>query len=312
MMAKCPLCNGISAASTENVPVERVVKMYKKLLNIAVESEFGELSSITCIRCLDCDLTYFYPPVSGSELFYEKLQLFNWYYMAEKNEYEFVRNYVKVTDDVLEIGCGKGAFKKFINCHSYLGLEFSKEAQKLAVNNGVEVVNESIENHSANNTKAYDVVCSFQVLEHVIDVRSFIKSAVTCLKSGGLLIFTTPSTDSFAAFAPNSILDMPPHHATRWSDVSYKNIENLYDLDLIELWHEPLHAIHRQFYFQTILTNVFMNAFNQANRVWNESLIYKFIYLTARFPAKFLSLFVPKNLFVPRGISVTAVFRKRW
>lgn len=311
MMPTCPLCNGVKVATMESISVGRVVKMYKKLLGIDVASEFGELLSIDCNRCNDCDLIYFSPAVSGSEHFYEMLQLFDWYYLAEKNEYEFARNFVKPTDDVLDIGCGRGAFGKYITCRSYLGIEYSKEAKKLAVNNGVEVINESIENHSINNRNTYDVVCSFQVLEHVIDVRSFIESAVICLKSGGLLIFSTPSADSFAAFVPNFILDMPPHHATRWSEASYRNVANLYDLDLIDLWHEPLQDIHRQFYFHTMLTNAGMKLFRQQDRVWNESFIHRFISLASRLPSKLLSKCVPYKLFLPRGISVTAVFRKQ-
>ena len=307
----CPLCNGVSVATRESIPVGRVVKMYKRLLGIDVAGEFGELSLIDCIRCRDCDLNYFSPAVSGSEHFYEMLQAFSWYYMEEKNEYTFARNFVKPTDDVLEIGCGKGAFARCINGRSFLGLEFSKEAQKLAVNNGVEVLNESIQNHSINKANTYDVVCSFQVLEHVVDVSSFIKSAVVCLKDGGLLILSSPSTDSFAAFVPNFVLDMPPHHATRWSDASYRNVANLYNLDLIKLWHEPLQNIHREFYFQTTLTNDVMRLFRQQNRVWNESLIYQFIYLVSRLPSKLLSKCVPNKFFIPRGLSVTAVFRKR-
>lgn len=311
MIPTCPLCNGTSVASRERIPVERVVKMYKRLLGIDVAAEFGELLSFDCIRCSNCDLNYFSPAVSGSEHFYEMLQAFSWYYMAEKNEYKFARNFVKPTDDVLEIGCGNGAFAGCINVRSFLGLEFSKEAQKLAVNNCVEVLNESIQNHSINKTNTYDVVCSFQVLEHVVDVSSFIKSAVVCLKVGGLLILASPSANSFAALVPNFVLDLPPHHATRWSDASYRNLANLYNLDLIELWHEPLQDIHRQFYFQTILTNVVMSLFRQQNRVWNESLMYQFIYLVSRLPSKLLSICVPDKLFLPRGISVTAVFRKR-
>jgi len=84
MTPVCPLCNAVSIGSMESISVKRIVKMHKKILDIDVVSEFGELSSIDCIRCIDCDLIYFYPAVSGSELFYEKLQLFNWYYMTEK------------------------------------------------------------------------------------------------------------------------------------------------------------------------------------------------------------------------------------
>lgn len=69
---------------------------------------------------------------------------------------------MKITDDVLEIGCGNGAFTKHINSLSYLGLELSKQAQKLAAHNGVQVLNESIENHSINNKNKYNIIFHFR------------------------------------------------------------------------------------------------------------------------------------------------------
>lgn len=311
MIPTCPLCNGASVASREKISVEHVVKMYKRFLGIDVSDEFGELSSFDFIRCSDCDLSYFFPAVSGSGSFYKMLQAFDWYYMDEKNEYGFARSFVKPTDKILEIGCGKGAFAKLINGRNFSGLEFSKEAQQLAGENGVVVLNESIQNHSINKAEAYDVVCSFQVLEHVIDVRSFIESAVVCLKANGLLILSTPSTDSFAAFVPNFILDMPPHHATRWSDTSFKNIANLFNLDLVELWHEPLQNIHREFYAQTIFTNALMRLFRQQKLVLNGSFIFKSISLACRLPSKIFAKVLSYHSILPRGISVTAVFRKQ-
>ena len=310
MLARCPLCNSDFILKSENISVERIITMYKRSLGIDVSDDFGDLSSFDYNRCGYCDLGFFSPPVSGSEHFYRKLQTFFWYYMDEKNEYDFARCIVKRTDDVLEIGCGKGAFAKLVKGRSYQGLEFSKEAQLLAEENGIKVLNESIHNHSTNNALAYDVVCSFQVLEHVIDVRTFIESAVACLKVDGLLILSTPSVDSFAALVPNFVLDMPPHHLTRWSDVTYHKLANMFNLELVELWHEPLQHVHREFYVQTILSNALMKLFHQKIFVWNNSITYKFVSLACRLPSKLLSKILSKSLLHSRGISVTAVFRK--
>ncbi|MGV2387332.1 MAG UNVERIFIED_CONTAM: hypothetical protein LVR29_00250 [Microcystis novacekii LVE1205-3] len=48
--------------------------------------------------------------ITGSENFYEKLQVFDWYYLEEKNEYDYASQFIKPSDSVLEIGCGKGSF----------------------------------------------------------------------------------------------------------------------------------------------------------------------------------------------------------
>jgi len=148
------------------------------------------------------------------------------------------------------------------------------------------------------------------VLEHIIDVRSYIESAIDCLKPGGHLILSTPSVDSFSAFVPNFILDMPPHHVTRWSDVSYIYLANTFNLELVELWHEPLQHIHREFYVQTMFTNAVMKLFRQKNFVWNDSITFKLFSHVCSLPSKLLSRVFFDSLPTPRGISVTAVFRK--
>lgn len=284
--------------------------MYKRSLGIDVSDEFGELPSFDYNRCSCCDLGYFFPMVAGSEHLYKMLQKFAWYYMDEKNEYDFARSHIKRTDDVLEIGCGKGAFFKRINGNKYCGLEYSKEARHLAALNGVRVLNESIQDHCIKNAFAYDVVCSFQVLEHVIDTSSFIQAAVDCLKPGGLLILSTPAVDSFAACVPNFILDMPPHHVTRWSDVSFENLAKIYNLELVEIWHEPLQEIHQEFYVQTMLTNSVMKLFWKENYVWDDSIFHKLVTQTCRLPSKLYSKILFESSLLPRGVSVTAVFHK--
>lgn len=283
--------------------------MYMQLLGIDVSDLFRGITSFAYNRCSTCDLGYFVPPVSGNEPFYRKLQELGWYYQDEKNEYDYARRFIRQTDDVLEIGCGKGAFAKLIDGRSYVGLEFSREAQLLAVANGFRVLDESIQGHCVGNAQAYDVVCAFQVLEHVTDPRSFIASSVGCLRPGGRMILSTPSVDSFASRVPNFILDMPPHHLTRWSDASFKKLADLFELELVELWHEPLHPVHRQFYAQTVLVDTVMRWMGRKCTVWDDSLWDRFVSLLCRLPA-YLFARCSGPLSPPRGISVVAVYRK--
>jgi len=310
LTAACPLCNGNSVIISERISVKNVVSKYKHVLNIDVSSEFGESSYFYYKRCGCCDLGYFTPVFAASMRLYEMLQVFPWYYMNDKNEYEFANRFVKSTDNILEIGCGKGAFSKHISPRSYKGLELNLNAQRIACQNSISVLNESIQEH-CNLNLSYDVVCAFQVLEHVAETRSFIESAVKCLKSDGLLILSTPSIDSFASIVPNYILDMPPHHVTRWSDAAYKKLAEIFNLELIELWHEPLQKVHRNFYVQTVLTNFIMRLLNQRNLVWNDSYTFKFANLVCSLPSRLFSFMLPFPFVTPRGISVTAVFRKK-
>ena len=77
------------------------------------------------------------------------------------------------------------------------------------------------------------------------------EATIDCLKPGGKLIIAVPSDDSFIRGAVNAYLNMPPHHASRWPDKTIKNIAPLFNINFIELHHEPLHKIHRRFYAKT-------------------------------------------------------------
>lgn len=307
----CSLCGSSNIIFLEMVKIKDLIKMYNKMLNSDISSEFGDLKEMGFYKCTECDLRFFYPIVTGSEAFYEKLQKFDWYYLNEKNEYEFSRRFIKESDSVLEIGCGKGAFAKKIVAKSYIGLEFSTEAKIIAEQNGLHIVNEPIQEHSINNKNKYDVVCSFQVLEHVSNTRSFIESSLACLKSDGLLIYSIPSVDSFSKFVPNFILDMPPHHVSRWTDTSLKNLEKLFNIECIELWHEPLQQVHKRFYAETILFISLLNLFQIKSKIIDTSVNIKFFNIICSLFGKLLAHGLDDPDVLPHGISVTIIFRKR-
>jgi len=306
----CPLSGSSKVDLVEKIQVGSLTKLYKKLLNSDILSEFNGLEEIGLYHCIDSDLTFFYPFVTGSDLFYEKLQMFDWYYMDDKNEYTYAQKFVKESDEVLEIGSGKGAFAKKILTKKYTGLELSHKAVKIASSNGITVLNETVQSHAINNPNKYDVVCAFQVLEHVAEVYQFIESSILCLKPGGFLIYSVPSADSFSRYVPNFELDMPPHHVTRWSDKSLKNVSNYFPLNNVEIWHEPLQLVHKHFYAETILRNAFFNILNKKIKNVDFSIPTKAISLFSKYLGKVFASGLTSTELMPRGISVVTVYRK--
>lgn len=56
----------------------------------------------------------------------------------------------------------------------------------MAQENRIAIENISIQNYSKLHSKEFDIMCNFQVLEHVSDPRSFIQAQVNaCKKKGG-------------------------------------------------------------------------------------------------------------------------------
>jgi 2-polyprenyl-3-methyl-5-hydroxy-6-metoxy-1,4-benzoquinol methylase len=69
----------------------------------------------------------------------------------------------------LEVGCGFGWFlqkllDRNVRC---AGLEFNPRAVETAASNGLQVYPETISDHVRNNPDKYNVVCAFQILEHI-------------------------------------------------------------------------------------------------------------------------------------------------
>ena len=130
----CPLCK-----SPENRPIEELHyallrRLYRKLLQIDLgDQRFAVIELRACGRC---DLRFYTPPFIGDEGFYDSLQRFDWYYLEEKDEYDFAARHISATDRVLEVGIGHGAFAEKIPSESYEGLELSEAAVNMARQRG--------------------------------------------------------------------------------------------------------------------------------------------------------------------------------
>jgi len=249
----CPLCENNQIEIVEKIKVEDIINLYERLMDRGYLAHLLN-NDIDYCRCSFCDLRFFYPIVTGDEQFYNSLQKFEWYYQDKKEEFDIASRYIEKSDKVLEVGSGKGAFAKYLSSSNYTGLDFSAKAKQMALENGIVIENESINSHAEKNKERYDAVVSFQVLEHVADPKGFIEAMILALRSGGKLIIAVPSDSSFLQYAVNSTLNMPPHHVTRWSDESLKSIASMYDLNIIDIHHEPLQEIHERWYLQTLVS----------------------------------------------------------
>lgn len=310
MNQRCPLCLSENTHETEKIPVSDLKKIYGKLLGGSISDEFIDTDDISFMHCIECDLKYFNPAITGSENFYEKFQKFDWYYMDEKDEYNYSKRFINERYSVLEIGSGKGAFSKKIKSNHYVGLEFSNKAIDIAAKEGITILNESIQEHVANNSNKYDVVCAFQVLEHVSDMRSFIESSIKCLKPNGILIYSVPSADSFVSLAPNNILNMPPHHVSWWSDKTLSKITDLFGIQLVDLYHEELADVHKQWYASTVAIRAINHLLGRTQPLLDRSIKTNFLMKISYMAGLFYKQGLDNRLILPRGHSVTAVYRK--
>lgn len=306
MSIECILCKSNDTVVRESINTQQLAALYSKRAATQVE-RFFTTPSIEMLECNSCGLKFYWPQAVGDGRFYDDLQRVPGYYLEEKPEFMEAAHYISKEDDVLEIGSGAGIFTRFIQCKSYTGLEFSEDAIHKAAAQGININNESLEQHAATHAQQYDVVCYFQVLEHVQHPHSFIADSLKCLKPGGRLLIAVPNEDSFIRDAVNFYLNMPPHHASRWTHRALNRLADIFSLETIKLYNEPLHSIHKKFYVKTRVFRNLSRMFGAKHEAVSDKTATKLLYAAATIISYPASLLLPSDKV---GQSVLAVYKK--
>ncbi|UYZ57457.1 class I SAM-dependent methyltransferase [Hymenobacter latericus] len=233
--------------------VKDIVEAWRDQLQIDISSEFSgvDIDSFGLYRCNDTDLLFFDPKFEGSEYIYKSLHDgFEWYYVEDKWEYDIAISEIEKDKYCLEIGCGSGAFiKKAIQKGiNIVGLETNSDAVFKAQKAGLPIYLGSVEDAIVKLNNRPDYVLAFQVLEHIAEPYEFIKMMIDSLAPKGRLVICVPNADSFYKY-DNNVLDMPPHHQTRWSYSVFKKLESIFPVKLISAKYEPLNHWHTESWF---------------------------------------------------------------
>lgn len=257
--------NGGKVRFIEKIKSADIIQKYQKKLNIDVSTYIGKTEYISIYECESTQYRFFYPlDIDGDDKFYEALQDSEGYYLPWKWEHQKALESIKKNDQLLEIGSARGAFleglaKHFGNNFNACGLELNSDAANVAKSKNVEVIVESIQSFSQKKPESFDVVCFFQVLEHISDIKDFITDSLKCLKPGGKLILSVPNNDSFIKDLPLNILNLPPHHMGLWNEKSLQNLALEFNIKPISFQFESLSPIHVWSYYHSKLIRIFGN-----------------------------------------------------
>lgn len=247
---QCPSCRNDNKINiVEKIYSDEIIAHYNAT-GLNIEHLFKDIPVVTLYECKKCGLKYFYPVVLGDDAYYSHLQKEDWYFIrADRYEYEYASTLVQKNNNVLDIGCGRGVFSKYIDCNFYQGLEFSTKAIDLAKEDKINVISQTIEDHSLEKSEFYDVVTMFEVLEHLYDIDEFLKCAIKCLKIGGKLVISVPNNDGFIKKAKNNFLNIPPHHELHWNEKSLKKLSERFPLKVSSMKKEKVANIHKEWFW---------------------------------------------------------------
>ena len=246
-----PLTQSDDVSLIQTISTDHLIKQWKSTLNIDISEDLKGYQEIYLYQCNQTKLHFFIPlEIAGSDQLYEKLGELDWYYMKEKWEYDMASQDINLENKVLEVGSGKGEFikrlrKKGIDAY---GIELNREA--VAYSNRHNIPIKAIDLYDLANSEPnnFDVVCSFQVLEHIAEPKHFLDSIIKLLRPKGKLIISVPNQDAMIKHNLDNILEMPPHHVTRWKSETFERLITIFPLKLLKISYEPLALYHVDWY----------------------------------------------------------------
>lgn len=311
-MKNCIVCESKEISVFQKIQKKELVELYFDHFNFDISKELNE-EFLFYYKCSNCKTRFFNPKFAGSAMFYEQLQKNrSQYYNPNRKEFFFAKNFIRKNDSVLEIGAGSGLFAKLIKSKDYLGLEFNELAIRTAEKQGVKLLKEDVVSFSEKNKEKYDVVCFFHVLEHVKNPNDFIKSSLKCLKKGGKLIISVPCNDSIYTNNINHVLNLPPHHLSRFFVKTLSKFDSIFNLDVVAYQLDFVgDKINKKNYLSEYFTHKILFLLKPKNKLLlNKNYFIKTKNLIHKFNNKFKLYKLYKNSIV-EGENMTFIYLKK-
>ena len=256
--------DNVRVADTYDVP--DIVRLYREQENVNVERYFTHGDTVYLLECPETGYRFYYPfETAGEADFYQDLDRADEacghrYDRELDDDHDFALKHIKAGENVLEIGCNTGLFLQRVAqvTKNLVGLDFNPKAVAEALSKGVTVVNESIEDHAADHAGEYDVVCVFQVFEHLANIRPMLIAFLQVLKPGGKIILSVPNNEPFfQRFSKYDPLNMPPHHAGLWNLAAFEKLARHFDMKLVEHQHYGTRGLLPDVYLRSkLMANV--------------------------------------------------------
>ncbi len=231
-----------AATLVMSLPSGDIVRRYREEFGYDASHSFASVPEAGLYECADTGYRFYFPfSMTGDESLYRTLEKNDWNYKEDKWEHDAALEHVRPGARVLDVGCGRGSFlcKAQSRGATATGIELNRSAAEVARSRGIEVVEGLLQAHARARPAYYDLVASFQVIEHVPEPVAFVHDCLRVLKPGGRLILGVPNNDGFLRYA-DAPLNGPPHHMGLWNRRSLAALAQLFPLELRAVEVEPL------------------------------------------------------------------------
>jgi len=205
--------------------------------------ESGNKQKFSLFECPLCDVQFWVPFKSPGLLHYEREYRVRDFmkphliYEYHKRALRSYRNFSKGVR-VLDIGCGTGDFIAELQnkgCEVW-GVDLDKNVIKF-IKKYFEIENVYAmsfdEFLKIPNLPRFDIICFFEVIEHVDNLIDFVQNVSKLLKDNGTIILGTPSRERVLVNLMES--DFPPHHLTRWNQKAISELFKRINFSIVEV-----------------------------------------------------------------------------
>lgn len=198
---------------------------------------------------------------------------------------KFVKKYTK-GKNWLDVGSGDGTAVAVANSSGYksIGIEISKTGRQFAKKfHKVELHDKLLENFAIENSKKWNVISFFGVLEHVINPTQMIRLSNNLLEKNGVIALELPNYNSLSTYV-QKLSKMPDRHLIPYAHIMLYTVKSakyilekngfkpiaiwFYGMDMIEF----LKHVSRQdkYFAKSDLSDLLAKKVNKLQSVFDE------------------------------------------
>ncbi len=299
----CPVCGSALAPVGRSYSVEELFSLWEPMHRFSdgVAVQHREQSSSTRLHvCPGCLLGIYLPRIIGTRAFYEELGANMEYYSDSKWDFTVALRDCKACDSLIEIGCGPGSFLRLASqkVPQVYGTELNEDARRVAQSQGFSAfgaadIPERLRGHLA-------AAFSFHVLEHVEDPMAFMRELCSWIRPGGKIGLSVPNQDGPVKYIDPCIMNMPPHHATRWRLPTLRILADRLGMEIKRVAYEPL-LLRSHYYYSSYWIRQKCQGrthIHRAGRALAERGLRRFFELMSKTGAEYFPLLRGQSIYV--------------
>lgn len=282
---------------------------------------FCKKNNFILLRCNKCSYIYVYPSPSNILLnkFYNMFD-YKDLDLAEKRirqdsriSINFIKKYIKKTNNILDVGCGRGYFLDELRKQNYLnleGIDFSYKIIEYAQKN-LNLKVQKVDIFKFRKKKQYQLIVLNQVIEHIRDINKLIPKLNSLLQKKSYLYIATPNINSLSSliFKDNFEYIIPPEHLNYFNKKSISKLLKINGFEIIAIstWGYPENIAGIIKYFFKQNKNKHLSTQKKSNKYISSSINYKYI-IFDKIICFFISKIIDK---LGLGINIQIIARKR-